>query len=401
MIRTLLLCLIMSASLQAHWAQQTFELMTLQEKIGQMFVVAAASSFKKNKQLFYYGHFKSHYRVDPVYIRNLILNHDIGGLIFLYHSTPDKQIDFTNEYQGLSKYPLLIAQDCEWGLSMRLQNTIIFPRNMALGTLTNKQLIYDVGKEIGRQCKAIGVHLNCAPVVDVNNNPNNPVINNRSFGSDKKNVAECATLMMHGMQDAGILTCAKHFPGHGDTSTDSHFELPIITQSKEHLYDLELYPFKKLIEAGVDTVMVAHLNIPAFDASETPSSLSQNIVTNILQNELGFNGLVLTDGLNMQAITNDYSGAQAALAAFKAGNTLLLCPFEVPQAIQAIEQLVKEDPYYLELLNKNVFKILKTKEQLGIHNKSFIDKEKALAQLHTKEAYALRDKVLQETLKGI
>jgi len=385
-------------SLQGNWAQQTFESMTLQEKIGQMFVVAAASCFDKNEETLSSALFKSPYKMDPEYIRYLIQNHHIGGLIFLYQSTPEKQIDFTNEYQRLSKYPLLIAQDCEWGLSMRLDDTISFPRNMTLGTLTNRHLIYEVGKEIGKQCKAIGVHLNCAPVVDVNNNPNNPVINTRSFGSDKETVAECATLMMHGMQDAGILTCAKHFPGHGDTSTDSHLTLPVINHSKERLHNLELYPFKELIKEGVDTVMMAHLNVLAFDASGISSSLSKNIVTNILQKELGFNGLVLTDGLGMQAITNHCNGAQAALQAFKAGNTILLCPLDVSEAIQAIEQFVKEDPYYLELLTKNVLKILNTKERLGIHKNRLINKEEALKQLHTKEAYALKEKILQASI---
>lgn len=383
-------------SAQANWAEQTFTTLSVREKIGQLFFAAAASGVTHQEEILSSALRFSSYNLAPEYIETLITKYHIGGLIFLYKSTPEKQIDRTNYCQSISSIPLLIAQDCEWGLSMRLDDTIQFPHAMTLGALADSSLIYEVGKEIGRQCKAIGVHLVCGPVVDVNNNPLNPVINNRSFGDSPEKVAQCSTLFIKGLQESGVLACAKHFPGHGDTSVDSHCDLPVIKHSQEHLEKIELYPFKKVIASGIDAIMTGHLLVPAFD--DEIATLSYPIITTLLQKQLKFNGLVVTDGMGMRAIGKKYSGAQAALKAFLAGNTIILCPLQVEDAIDAIEKAVLTNPDHMKLLDIQVLKILKTKEQLHLHTNRFIEKEKALNSLHTDKALGLKKETFSQAV---
>ncbi len=376
------------------WAQQTLASLTLREKIGQLFVVATASSFEQQEEALATALFKSPYKIDSAYIRELIEHYHIGGLIFLFKSTPEKQIDAINEYQALSKVPLLISQDCEWGLSMRLYNTLVYPRNAVLGRLSDGALIYQLGREIGRQCKAVGIHMNFSPVTDVNNHPDNMLIGSRSFGVDAHHVARCALFMMRGLQDAGVLACAKHFPGHGDTSVDSHLDLPLLTHDKKRLQALELIPFKHLIEHGVAAVMNAHLAVPAYEPDKhRASSLSHAIVTDLLEQELNFEGLKITDGLGMIAITKYYEPGYAELEAFLAGNDIILCPLDVPKAVVLIERAIHEGRITEHELDRRVLKILKAKEWSGATHFEPIDKEKALREINAPSAFQLQNKL--------
>jgi len=381
------------------WAQKTLASLTLREKIGQLFIVPTASCFDQPEEALATAMHKCPYKMDPEYVKQLITEYKVGGLIFLFKSTPDVQIDAINEYQKLSKTPLIIGQDCEWGLSMRLYNTLRFPRNMTLGALQNKNLIYQMGQEVGRQCKVIGVHINFSPVVDVNNNRHNPVIHDRSFGEDPHKVAKAGLMMMQGLESSGIIACAKHFPGHGDTSVDSHVDLPLIPHTKERLRKVEFVPFKHLIDHGARAVMSAHLAIPALEKEEQrASSLSRAITTQLLENELGFKGLKITDGIGMEALTKHYMPGHIELEAFLAGNEILLCPLDVPIAMDLIEQAIRNGKVTKEDLDKRVLKILEAKEWAGCHTFKPINKEHALGQLITPQAQKLKAQLYQEAI---
>jgi len=270
---------------QQFWVDSIYNKMSLKEKIGQLFMVDVFSS-------------KSKTETDK--IKKLIEEFHIGGIIFS-KGGPKRQARLNNEYQELSKVPLLIGMDAEWGLAMRLDSTKAFPWNMTLGAIQDNSLVEETGRQIAKHCKRLGVHINFAPVVDMNTNPKNPIIGNRSFGEDKDNVTEKALAFMHGMQKEGVLASAKHFPGHGDTDSDSHKTLPTINFDQKRIDSIELYPYRKLIADGLSSVMVAHLNIPSLEPrSGYPSSISENVVTNILKDSLGFEGLIITDALNMK-----------------------------------------------------------------------------------------------------
>lgn len=388
-------------NVSGDWARATLKSLTLREKIGQLFMVAAISSPEQKEEALASSLLKCPYRMDQEYIEYLIREYNVGGVIFLYKSTPEKQIDLTNRYQALSKTPLLIGQDCEWGLSMRLEGAIQFPRNVYLGAMKNKQLIYALGNEIGRQCKAIGVHINFAPVVDVNTNPKNPVIGSRSFGDDPVHVAQAGLLMMRGLQDAGVMACAKHFPGHGDTSVDSHFALPVVPHDRERLNSVELVPFRCLIDAGVGAVMSAHIAVPALEKEALrPSSLSYAVITQLLEKELHFQGLKITDGLGMQALTNHYAPGEIELQAFLAGNDILLCPLDVPKAVALIEHAIESGKFSIDELEKRVLKILKAKEWAGVQISKSTNKDRALQAIFSQRSYALQKMLFEEVAKG-
>jgi len=350
-------------------AQALLKTLTLREKIGQLFMVAAASNFEQPTESLATAMRKCPYNIDPDHIKKLVREYHIGGLIFLFKSDPKTQLEHIDMYQKEAKNPLLIGQDSEWGISMRLdydpKKVVRYPRAMTLGALSedNEHLIYDMGKEIGAQCAHVGVHMNFAPVTDVNNNPSNPVIHDRSFGDNPQKVARLAALYARGLQDAGIIACAKHFPGHGDTNIDSHLDLPVINHTRNRLNDIELPPFQALINAGVGAVMNAHLAIPALDATPNlPSSMSYNVVTKLLKEDMGFQGLVITDGLGMEAITKHYAPGDLEYQAFMAGNDILLYPLDVPRAVALIEQAIREGTVTEEELDRRVLKILKAKE---------------------------------------
>lgn len=355
-----LFCLIQHNMLPT-WAETKLQQLSLKEKVGQLFMVATTSDFHQKEEALASSLFKCPYRMDHDYIEYLIREYNIGGIIFLYKSTVPKQIDLMNRLKSITTIPLLFGQDCEWGLSMRLYDTPVYPKNGELGKINDLNYTYQVGKEIGQQCRDIGLHINFAPVADVNTNPSNPVIGMRSFGADKELVAKHAVAIMHGMQNSGILTCAKHFPGHGDTSTDSHLELPVINHSITRLKDIELYPFKKLIAADVDAIMTAHIAIPAIDGSLKPATLSKKILA--LKDELGFKGLMITDSLGMRALIKYYEPGQIELEALLAGNDILLCPVDVPKAVDLILNAIAEGKITEQEIDSKVLKILKTKEK--------------------------------------
>lgn len=368
------------------WAYSTLNALTRKEKIGQLFMVPAISDTEQNPG------FLEHtpYTMDSAYVKRLITDYHVGGVIFLGLSTAHKQYNLTEEFQHLSTIPLLIGQDLEWGLQMRLRDAIQFPYALTLGALQDNELIYKLGKEIGRQCHAIGVHINFAPVADINTNPNNPVINHRSFGDNPENVSKKTAAFAHGLHDAGIIACAKHFPGHGDTDVDSHYDLPLIRHNLDRLHDIELSPFKHLIANNIPAIMTAHIAAPALEKRiSIPASLSYDVVTGLLKNELGFTGLVITDGLGMRGVTQQYESGYVELNALLAGNDILLCPVDVPRAVELIMHAIEHEQFTEDELDARVLKILLAKEWVFKQNKN-ANGEYNYKNLHTKSAYNLK-----------
>ncbi|TXD52063.1 MULTISPECIES: glycoside hydrolase family 3 N-terminal domain-containing protein [unclassified Polaribacter] len=338
---------------QEIWVDSLLSNMTVDEKIGQLFMVQAYSNLDTNHEDF---------------ITEMITKYHVGNLIFM-QGTPQKQAVLNNKYQATAKLPLMIGFDGEWGLDMRLQNTYKFPWNMTLGAIQNDSLVKQFGEHLGKHCKRLGIHINFAPVVDINTNPENPIIGNRSFGESKENVTQKAIAFTQGMQKYGVMANAKHFPGHGDTATDSHHTLPLLDFDKARLDSIELYPYRKVFDAGMGSVMTAHLNIPSLESNTNlPTSLSKSVVTDLLQKELGFNGLIITDGLNMKGAANYATSAEIDLAAFMAGNDLLLIPQDVPASIRLIKQALTLKTLTEERLNFSVKKILKAKYWMGLQN---------------------------------
>ena len=366
-----------------QWADSVMRRMNMDEKIGQLFMVAAYSN-------------RDQRHVNE--IRHLVQEYALGGLIMM-QGNPAAQVNLLNAYQSIARVPLLVSQDAEWGLSMRLDQTMRFPYNMTLGAIRDDSLLYQLGREYARQLSRVGVHINFAPVVDVNNNPANPVINYRSFGENKYNVARKGVFLSLGMQDYGVLPCAKHFPGHGDTDTDSHYALPLITHDKARLDTLELYPFAKLAQAGVASMMVAHLSIPALDSTPNlASTLSPLIVEGLLQKELGFEGLVFTDALNMQGVTRYYRPGEADLRALLAGNDMLLFSEDVPTAVKAIRNAVESGQLSRAALERRVRKILMAKYRVGLSHRQPIPTKGLDEDLHTNEALMLRRKLYEAAI---
>ncbi len=341
-------------------AEELLNNFTLDQKIGQLFMVAAVSDENLNEELIQ----KKSYRMDKEYIKELIRKYHIGGIIYLGVSSPEQQAELTAYYQNISTTPLLIGQDLEPGrlMSARFPTIPPFPSAMELGAIGDEKIIYNIGKEIGTFCNKVGVNINFAPVADVNNNPNNIVIGDRSFGENPDQVTQNATAFMRGLQDAGVLACAKHFPGHGDTDIDSHYALPHIPHNRERLYNVELYPFKQLIENGINAIMTAHLSVPAL--RNRPTSLSYNVITNLLSNNLGFNGLIITDALDMQGVKTTNQPGETELNALLAGNDILLCPVNIPEAIDLIKQALVNGDLSYKTLNQHVLRILRAKEQV-------------------------------------
>jgi beta-glucosidase-like glycosyl hydrolase len=301
-------------------------------------------------------------------IEQLIRAHQIGGLIFM-QGGPERQANLTNRYQQMAQVPLLIAMDAEWGLGMRLDSVRNLSRQMMIGAADDTTLAYAVGMAVAYQCKRLGVHVNFAPVVDVNNNPANPVINARSFGENKYKVARLGIAYMRGMQDYGIMACAKHFPGHGDVSVDSHLDMPVISKSRAQLDSLELYPFREMIRAGVKSMMIAHLAVPTLEQEEhVPTTLSKNTVTGLLKNELGFGGLIFTDALDMKGVTKYFSAGEADVRAFIAGNDVLLFSQDVPTAITKIKAALSKGQVSRQDFETRVKKILAAKYVAGLHS---------------------------------
>lgn len=338
--------------IEKKWVDSIYTQMTFDERIGQLFMVAAYS----NKDI---AHVNA--------VEKLIVENKVGGLIF-FQGGPMRQANLTNRYQSKAKIPLFIGIDAEWGLSMRLDSTYRFPWNMTLGAIQDTKLIEKVGEQLGKESKRMGVHFNFAPVLDINSNPKNPIIGFRSFGENKVQVTEKAIALMTGVQNQGVFSTGKHFPGHGDTATDSHYSLPLVTASREHLDKVELYPYKRMFDEGLVSVMVAHLNIPSLEPRDNfPSSISYSVVSDLLQKELGFEGLIFTDALNMKAASNARKPGDIDLDAFLAGNDILLFVENVPLAAEKICMAYQDSIISEDRLAKSVKKILKYKYKAGLH----------------------------------
>ena len=368
---------------QRIWVDSIYSSMTLEEKVGQLFVVQAFSNKNKN------------HKNDII---NDIRNNNIGGVIFSKGS-PDKQVDLTNDFQNESSVPLLIGMDAEWGLNMRLDSTFAFPWNMTLGAIKDNKLIRDVGRSIAEHCKRIGVNFNFAPVVDINTNPKNPIIGNRSFGESTKNVSLKSLNFMYGQQEMNILSSAKHFPGHGDTSTDSHKTLPFINHEKQRIFNTELKPFKTLIDNGLESVMIAHLEVPSLESvNALPSTLSYSIVTSILKNTLGFKGLIITDALEMKGLSTFKSNGNLDMLAFKAGNDVLLMSANVSEGIKSIINEYDKGRISEERLSYSVKKILKSKYKVGLNNFLPILKNNLYNDLNSLENNLLYEELVEKSI---
>lgn len=370
---------------QKKWVDSIYSQLSVEEKFGQLFMVDLFSSDPQAK-------------IDK--IKTLITDYHLGGIIFS-KGGPVRQAKLTNEFQELAKIPILIGMDAEWGLAMRLDSTYAYPWNMTLGAITDNKIIEEVGKRIGEHSKRMGVHFNFAPVVDINVNPKNPIIGNRSFGEDKYNVTEKALAFMKGMQSVGVLGSAKHFPGHGDTDKDSHKTLPTIDFSKKRLDTLELYPYQPLIDNGIGSIMVAHLNVPAYQSDGVPSTLSKNIVTNLLKNEMGFEGLIITDALNMKGVSNFKNPGEVEMAAFMAGNDIFLIPEDMPKAMEYLIAAYDKNEITEERLEYSVKKVLNAKYKVGLNNYKPINTTFLTEELNTVNDDALHEKVMDHAVTVI
>jgi beta-glucosidase-like glycosyl hydrolase/CubicO group peptidase (beta-lactamase class C family) len=366
-----------------HWADSILANLSEQDRIAQLFMVAAYS----NKAT-----------LDKEEISALIKDYKIGGLMFLQGS-PEKQAKLTNDFQSLSETPLMIALDAEWGLSMRLDSVMRFPWQMSLGAIQDDDLIYKMGEQIAKQCKLLGVNINFAPVADINSNPKNPIIGNRSFGESPKKVSKFSAAYMQGMQDNGILACAKHFPGHGDTDSDSHETLPVIRHSRYRLNTTEIAPFRHLITKGLGSIMVAHLRIPVIDATKNlASSLSKKVVTNLLKKELGFQGLVFTDALNMKGVSKFFQAGELDVKALLAGNDILLMSEDVPVAIEKIQKAILDGKITQEEIDARCKKILMAKKWMGLDSILPINIKNITSRINNSDAELVNRKLVENSL---
>jgi beta-glucosidase-like glycosyl hydrolase/CubicO group peptidase (beta-lactamase class C family) len=368
---------------QDRWVDSVLNSLTLEEKIGQLFMIACWSRQPDSER---------------VRISELITGHHIGGLIFM-QGGPVRQAQLTNHFQSISKVPLLLSMDAEWGLSMRLDSVVNYSKQLMLGAMRDTSLVYEFGKEMARQLKRLGVHISFSPVVDVNNNPLNPVIGDRAFGENKFDVAKYGLAYMRGLQQNGLIACAKHFPGHGNTADDSHKVLPVINASRSELDSTELFPFRQLIHHGVGSVMVAHLNIPSLDPTQKlPSTLSPAIVTGLLRNELGFQGLVITDALNMKGVADYLQPGTVDVSALLAGNDLLLFSKDVPLAVQMIKDALAAEKISEAEINIRVRKILQAKYWCGLHQWSPVETAHLYRDLNNAEANFLKERLIENSL---
>jgi beta-glucosidase-like glycosyl hydrolase/CubicO group peptidase (beta-lactamase class C family) len=357
--------------------------LSLRQRIAQLFIVPVEAVTGK--------------RNNTGKVVALIEKEQIGGVIVM-RAQLSCYAENINRLQQHSPLPLLVAMDAEWGVAMRTDGVPEFPRQMMLGALSDNRLMEEMGEAVARQCRRMGVHLNFAPVVDVNNNPYNPVINVRSFGENKYNVVEKSMAYLHGLQNQGVLACAKHFPGHGDTYQDSHEELPFLNHSLRRLDSLELYPFKVLMEGGVDAVMVAHLQVPAYDTLKRPSTLSPGVVAHLLKDELEFSGLIITDALNMKAVTSATQKDSIALSALLAGNDILLMPDKVSASIDVIENAVREEKISIHKINTKCRKMLSAKYRAGLNNYRPVAEAGLAADLNTPACQSLRYRLTEKSL---
>jgi len=343
-----------------QWVNTTYNSLSQDEKLGQLFIVALYTNKDDN-------HINQ--------VRNIVINDKIGGLILMQDDAA-KEINLVNEFQQKSKVPLMIGMDAEWGVYQRIAAAHKFPWAMTLGAIQDKNLIYQMAAKIAEDCKRMGINWDFAPVVDVNTNPNNPIIGNRSFGSEVNNVISSASSYANGLQDNNILAAIKHFPGHGDTSTDSHLDLPVVSHNLDRLNNIELAPFKALMNKGIGGVMVAHLYVPSLESEKgIPASVSKKIITGLLKEKLGYKGLIITDALNMGAVANKYNPGELDAMAFKAGNDIMLFSQGVSEGKKLIQKAIDNGEIPQSRVEESVKKILLTKYFLGLDKYSPKDPE--------------------------
>lgn len=335
-----------------EWVSKTYNALSQDEKLGQLFIVALYTN-------------KDEAHINGV--RNIVVNEKIGGLILMQDDAA-REINLVNEFQKKSKIPLMIGMDAEWGLFQRIAAAHKFPWAMTLGAIQDKSLISEMSAKIAEDAKRMGINWDFAPVVDVNTNPNNPIIGNRSFGSEVPNVISSALAYSNGLQDNNILAAIKHFPGHGDTDQDSHLDLPVISHSLKRLNEIEIAPFKALMDKGIGGVMVAHLYVPALEKTKgIPASISKNIITGILKDQLGYKGLIITDALNMGAVANKFKAGELDAMAFAAGNDIMLFSQDVSTGKELIQQAIDKGEISKNRVEESVKKILLTKYYLGLN----------------------------------
>ncbi len=366
---------------QKHWADSVYQHMSPKERIGQLFMVAAYSNQGKPEQQM---------------VERLIKQYHVGGLIF-FQGGPVRQTNLLNHYQSVSKTPLWVGMDAEWGVSMRLDSVPAFPRQMTLGAMPQSELVHEMGAVVADQFKALGMQIDFAPVADVNVNPKNPVIGTRSFGENTHNVESKTIAYMRGLQSNGIIANAKHFPGHGDTGKDSHYALPVIPYGRTRLDEVELKPFRGLIQAGVESIMVGHLELPKIDGRKNrPASLSDKIIKGILRDDLHFDGLVFTDALNMHAVSDNFSPGQAEVLALQAGNDVLLFPANVAKGVTAIEKALADGTLDSVEVAHKVKKILLAKAKAGLNDWQPLPTDGLVERLNTPKVKALRYKMYEQ-----
>ena len=353
---------------QKKWTDSVYNNLSLDERIGQLFMPIVFSKYDE-----------SHKNE----ILKLIEKYHIGGLIFSL-GNPSKHGKWLNEFQSKSATPLLIGMDAEWGVAMRLDSVIKFPWSMTLGAINDNNIIKKIGKRMGEQKKLLGINISFSPVLDLNTNPDNPIIGNRSFGQDRYNVTSKASALMEGLHEEGILTSGKHFPGHGDTYQDSHKELPLVSFDEKRINEIEIYPYKKLIKNGLSSIMIAHLNVPELTGSDkVPTSLSYEVVTKLLKEEIGFKGLIFSDAMNMKGVLDNKKFKNVDLSAFQAGNDIILVSNNVAVGIKKIKAAYRNNKISESRLEESVKKILMAKYKAGLSDKKTIANKNLFEKLNT------------------
>ncbi len=367
-----------------RWADSVFNTLSVDQKIGQLMMPRGNYSGQA---------------YDTARLYRIVRDYHVGGLV-MFAGQPTQQARLVNQLQRLAKVPLFIGMDLEWGLAMRLDSTVRFPYAMTLGAMPGQtELLEEMGVQVAQQCRRMGVHINYAPVVDVNNNPSNPVINFRSFGENPQAVALKAVAYMRGLQRGGVITSAKHFPGHGDTGTDSHYDLPLITHGRPRLDSVELFPFRELIKNGLQGVMVAHLSIPSLDDTKNlASTMSKKIVTDLLRNDLAFKGLIFTDAMDMQGAVKYFPEGTANVKALLAGNDVLETFFDVPAAFSAIKKALENGEISQTEIDGRVKNILRAKAWAGLDQYRPIELKNLLADLNPAVSATLNQMLADKTI---
>ncbi|MFN8337509.1 MAG: glycoside hydrolase family 3 N-terminal domain-containing protein [Saprospiraceae bacterium] len=366
------------------WVRSKMDQMTIDEKIGQLFMIRAYSK----------GNTDERNAID-----DYIKKYKIGGLCF-FQGTPTEQINLINHYQQLANIPMFMGMDAEWGLGMRFpKETVSFPKQLMLGAIQDNKLIYEMGKEVAKHCKKVGININFAPAIDINSNPSNPVIYDRSFGESPQNVTAKGYMYMRAMEDEGVMACLKHFPGHGDTDADSHLELPRIDHTLDRLENNEFFPFRRLASQGASAVMVGHLHVPAIDSrNNRPATLSQNAVKNLLRDDMGYNGLIFTDAMDMKGVTSHFPNGTAEAEAFLAGNDVILLPENLPKAFNALKNYIESGKISQSRLDESVERILRAKYKLGLNAIPYHDPDNVYDYLNRNQALAIKQKLAEASV---